>query len=42
MQPDDVKAEDPTTDDDAATDEVTPDAAVEAPKADPAPVTPTL
>jgi tetratricopeptide (TPR) repeat protein len=46
MQPDD--AADPKTDDDDATDEVTPDAAVveqpkaEAPKADPAPVTPTL
>ena len=46
IQPDD--AADPKTDDDDATDEVTPDAAVveqpkaEAPKADPAPVTPTL
>jgi tetratricopeptide (TPR) repeat protein len=43
MQPDD--AADPKTDDDSATDEVTPDAApaaVEAPKPDPAPVTPTL
>jgi Flp pilus assembly protein TadD len=41
MQPDD--AADPKTDDDGATDEVTPDAAVvEQPKADPAPVTPTL
>ena len=41
MQPDD--AADPKTDDDSATDEVTPDAAVvEQPKADPAPVAPTL
>jgi Flp pilus assembly protein TadD len=42
MQPDDAKPDEPKADDDAATDEVTPDKAVEAPKADPAPVAPTL